>query len=162
VKIDKKSLRKAINQFDGMNIEEKKLLVDEIFKEQPNLLASVLVQSRLGNSMSDIDVLLKILIVVHLALKKSKVNIETISEELQEMELNRLVASIKFTEDLNDSLTKQSVSQYVAGHKEKLALAFAFNELVKSGIATAQAETTKYLVLAGLNIINCVSAAKIT
>ena len=161
MKINQKSLITAVKEFEAMTLKQKESIVDEIFVQQPNLLGSVLVQSHLGNRMEQIDVLLKILIVLHIALKAAKVKIELISEDLQDRELNRLVANIKFTEGLSQSLSSKSLKNYVDHHKEKHALAFAFNELVISGIAHAEEECTKYLMLAGLNIVSCISEAKI-
>lgn len=161
MKIDQKSLSSAIKEFDAMTNKQKESIADELFAQQPNLLASVIVQSRLGNQMHHVDVLLKILIVLHLALKIAKVKIEPISEEIQGIELNRLVTNIKFTEGLSPSLSSKKLKQYVDNHKEKYALAFVFNELVTSGIADSEVECTKYLMLAGLNIVSCISVAKI-
>lgn len=161
MKIDQKSLSSAIKEFDAMTNKQKESIADELFAQQPNLLASVIVQSRLGNQMHHVDVLLKILIVLHLALKIAKVKIELISEEIQAIELNRLVTDIKFTEGLSPSLSSKKLEQYVDNHKEKYALAFVFNELVTSGIADSEVECTKYLMLAGLNIVSCISVAKI-
>ena len=161
MKIDQKSLVSAIKEFEAMTLKQKESIADEIFAQQPNLLGSVLVQSRLGNTMEHVDVLLKILIVLHMALKIAKVKIELVSEDLQDRELNRLVANIKFTEGLSQSLSSKSLHNYVDNHKEKYALAFVFNELVTSGIAHSEVECTKYLMLAGLNIVSCISVSKI-
>ena len=70
-KVSKKNLADALRKVQFLNIKEKELICDEIYKEQPNLFGSVIVQQRLGNSLEDIDVLLEILIVLHLSLKEA-------------------------------------------------------------------------------------------
>ena len=160
MKIKEKSLANAIAQFEKMTLKEKEKVVDEIYEQQPNMLASILVQSRLGNSMEHIDELLKILIVLHMALKHSKIRIRMVSEDEQERELNRLVANMKFSEGLPDSLASKSVKKYIDGHSERYAFAFAYGVLSSSGIMFSKIENSKFLVLAGLNLVNCIASAK--
>lgn len=63
MKIKQKPLKKAINRASKMSLKDKETVVDEIYTQQPNLLASVLVQQQLGNALAHIDILLNILIV---------------------------------------------------------------------------------------------------
>ena len=57
-------LAQAVITVNGMGMNERVALADEIFRHQPNLLASVLVQQRMGASHPQIDVLLNLLFVV--------------------------------------------------------------------------------------------------
>ena len=144
-----------------MSLQEKETIVDEIFNKQPNLLASVLVQSQMGNSLEKIDILLNILIVAHIALKESGVKLKKITEELQETEMAKFVAVVNFSEGLSSASINSSINQYITSQREKYLLAYAFNEMNNSGICNLETENSKYLIMAGINIVNCISAAKL-
>ncbi len=92
-------LAHALKIVHAMDIKAKELICDELFVQQPNLLASVMVQNQMGNSMNDVDVLLNILIVLHLAMKEA-------------------------------------------------------------GFFKRKSETSKYLLMAGINLVSCITDAK--
>jgi len=142
-------------------MKEKESIFDQIFTEQPNLLASILVQQQMGNSMAQMEVLINILLVSHLALKESGIKIVKISESLQDKEMAKFVATIKFTEGLSVSSLESSLQQYVASQKEKELLAYALNEMTEAGFTRLENESSKYLILTGINMVNCISAAKL-
>lgn len=144
-----------------MTLEEKEAVVDEIFNEQPSLLASVLVQGQMGSSPEQINVLLNVLIVAHLSLKTSGVKIQQVTEDLQDKELAKFVAVVNFSEGLNDSSINDSIDQYVRSQREKYLLAYAFNEINNSVGCSSEIESFKYFLLAGINMVNCISAAKL-
>lgn len=160
MKIKEKALKNAISQFEKMTVKDKENVVDEIYAQQPNMLASILVQSQLGSSIEHIEVLLKILTVLHIALKDSKVQILLVTEDEQERELNRLAANIRFSEGLPNSILSKSIKSYVDKHSEKYAFAFAYDELASTGIMFSKTESSKFLVLSGLNLVNCIACAK--
>lgn len=161
MRIKKPVLEQSILKVKSMNLQEKEAVVDEIFNEQPNLLASVLVQSQKGNSLEQIDILLNILIVAHISLKESGVKLKKITEDLQENEMAKFVAIVKFSEGLNSASIISSISQYIASQREKYLLAYAFNEMNSSGICSLETKNSKYLMMAGINIVNCISVAKL-
>lgn len=150
----------ATEAYEKMTLTEQEVVIDRIYSTQPNLLASVLILQKLGNSMEHIGEILKILIVLHLALEFEKVEIVSVSEREQERELTRLVATIKFSEDLPNTLTSKSIQNYIENHKEKYALAFAYNVIATSGILALREENSKFLIMAGLNLVNCIANAK--
>lgn len=159
MRINQKSLKMAIEAYEKMNLKEQELVADRIYLSQPNLLASVLVLQRFGNSMEHIDEILKILIVLYLALEFEKVKIATVSEREQDRELTRLVATIKFSEDLSNTLTSNSIENYIENHKEKYAAEFAYDVMSASGILSLREENSKFLIMAGLNLVNCIASA---
>jgi hypothetical protein len=161
VRIKKPVLEQSILKVQSMNLQEKEAVVDEIFNEQPNLLASVLVQSQMGNSLDKIEILLNILIVAHISLKESGVKLKKITEDLQENEMARFVATVNFSEGLNAASINSAINQYITSQREKYLLAYAFNEMNNSGICSLETENSKYLIMAGINIVNCISAAKL-
>jgi hypothetical protein len=101
LKIKESALIQAIKRSNQMDLIESEKVVDEIYLEQPNLLASVLVQNQMGNKLEDVDVLLNILIVTFLALKYSNVKLEMITENIQEKEMAKFAGHFEFLEGLN-------------------------------------------------------------
>jgi hypothetical protein len=117
----------------------------------------------MGNSLKQMEVLINILLVSYVALKESGIKISKISkisEDLQDKEMARFVASVKFTEGLSPSSIEDSLQQYVSSQNEKILLAFALNEMLDSGFTHLENENSKYLIMAGINMVNCISAVK--
>ena len=144
---------------DRMSLSEKETVMDEIYVQQPNLLASILVQQKLGNTLEQMDVLLNLLLVIHLALKKSGVRLETISEDEQEQQLRRFIAKVNFTEGL-DAVSYEKALQQSIEHEEQLLFAYAHRVVMDAGFVYLQHENSKYLTMCALNLVNCVAAAK--
>ena len=159
-KVSEINLAHALQKVQSLNIKDKELICDKIYKDQPNLLASVLVQQQLGNSLQDIDVLLNILIVLHLALNDAEITISKVTEEEQEHQLRILKSSILFSDGLSDNLVKSSVNQYISNHKEPILLAYVIDTMQAAGFFEKKHENSKYLSQAGLNLIACIANAK--
>jgi len=70
----------AIRKVRGMSAKEKQALTDEIYLRQPHLLASCLVQSRLGIDPSAVEFLLNILLVCYQSMKESGLQWSVITE----------------------------------------------------------------------------------
>ncbi len=62
-------MAKAISSVYQMDIRQKEQVCDELYAEQPNMLASVLVHSRMGSPMDRIDRVLHVLLVAVQATK---------------------------------------------------------------------------------------------
>ena len=155
-----KNLTQALQKVQSLDIKGKELIFDEIYNEQPNLLASVLVQQRLGNSLQDVDVLLNILMVLHLSLKEAGITISKITEREQEHQQRLLKSTILFSEGLGDNLVKNSVDQYVSNHSEPILLAYVIGAMRDSGFFEKKEENSKYLTQAGLNLVACIANGK--
>ena len=153
-------LIRAIDKAQKLNIKDKELICDEIFIEQPNLLASVLAQQQMGNTLEEVDVLLNILIVLHLAVKESGKRILKISEEDQDHQLKVLSATMKFSEGMNSSLVDSSINQYVANHDERFLLAYVIGAIKDAKFLENNMESSKYLIMAGVNLVNCIANAQ--
>jgi len=145
-----------------MEMDERVAFADEIFLHQPNLLASVLVQQRMGASYPQIDVLLNLLFVVYQAMKISGQVWPMLSEQTQERCLQRLTARARFVEALNPELTKQAVEQQIKEHRECYLLAYVHGTLGEHGLLAVRTEAEKYLLLAALNLVDCVADPKVT
>lgn len=150
----------AINKSQKMDLMEKELVCDEIFIDQPNLLASVLVQQKMGNSLEDVDVLLNILIVLHLAIKESEQRISIITEDELEHQLKIFVSTVKFTEGMDGYFVDRSLSQYIAAHRECVLLAYVIGVMKDANYFENKNESSKFLIMSGINLVNCIANAK--
>jgi hypothetical protein len=72
-----------------MSLQQKESLADEIFAHQPNLLASVIAQQRLGVSYEKMDFLLEILLICYQAMKETGMRWALICEDNQEYQMTR-------------------------------------------------------------------------
>lgn len=159
-KIKQSALIKAIKQVNEMNLIASEKVLDEIYQEQPTLLASVLVQHQMGNKLEDVDVLLKILMVTFLTLKYSDVKLEMITEQQLERELARYAGHLNFLDGLDQTNINTAINQFADSKSEKLLLAYAIGTMIDAGFTKLKNESAKYLVMAGVNIVNCVCVAE--
>jgi hypothetical protein len=154
----------AIKKVRGMGMPQRIALAEEISKTQPNLLACCLVQTRLGLEAGDVDILLNILLVCYQAMKESGYQWPVISEEEQERHLKRHVGAVLFSEQMTDPIAAdQARGQYLSSHPEQPLLAYALNEanhwLVDVAQRGAEVESDKYLMMAAINLVNCIAYA---
>lgn len=93
---------------NGMGQDQKMRLADEIFAQQPNMLASILVLPRMGVGMVELQVPLHILFVTFQAMKRSGHTWPVVSEEVQDKCMQRLTARVRFNEGLPGELADQA------------------------------------------------------
>ena len=161
-KLSIKNVADSVAQVTQMNLKEKEKQFDIIHKEQPNLLASILVLHKMGRTYEEMDVLFHILLVAHLALKTSDTPIEMISEDLQEQQLARYIGHVKFMDGLSENDRDRALSDYMESHDEMPLMAYVIKQMKVAGFPYKQDEDSKQLMLCGMNIVNCIAAAKIT
>lgn len=164
--ISTEQLATAINKVRSMSLSQKASLIDEIFQQQPNLLASCLVQQRFGVSEHKVEFLLNILLVCFQAMKESGHEWPLITEDEQERQLVRHTGAVKFSEDLVDpTLADAARSQYVANHPEAPLLSFVVNEinvwLGELAAQRAEAESDTFIMMAAVNFVNCIASARV-
>lgn len=82
-----------------------------------------------------------------------------ISEDTQEACLQRLTGRVRFVEGLTTELLQQSIQQYIDQHGERYLLAFAYGHLHDNGLLAATTEAEKYLLLATVNLADCIACA---
>jgi hypothetical protein len=152
------TLAQAIRTVDQMDLRQKELLADEIYEQQPNLLASVLVHSRMGSPMDQIDRVLHVLLVAYEAVKIAGLQLMLITEDDQERNLGRWVGHVKFLEGLDDR-SRSTAVQHIGDHPEKYLLAYAYDQLLDAGIHHMDQENDKNLVLLVFNIATCIGEA---
>jgi len=155
-------LAAGITTAASMDIGEKERICDRIHAAQPNLLGSVLVQRSLGVSMPTIDVLLKIIIVLYLAIEESGQVLAIASETDQERELQRFTATVQFTEGLGSDALAQSMEQTIAYRRGKFLFAYVWDVLQRAGLTDLRNEASKYPILVAINLVNCIAAARRT
>jgi hypothetical protein len=82
------NLAAAIRKVRSMSLKEKEALAEEIHRRQPHMLASCLVQSRLGVEPAAVEFLLNILLVCYQSMKESGLQWPIITEDEQECEFH--------------------------------------------------------------------------
>lgn len=163
-RISVEQLATAISKVRSMGLAEKRALTQEIFSNQPNLLASCLVQQRFGLAEHAVEFLLSILLVCFQAMKESGHDWPLICEEEHERQLARLHDTIAFSYDLTEpSLATAARAQYVMSHPEAPLLAYVLREstlwLIELAERGTQSESDKLVMMAAINIVNCIAHA---
>jgi hypothetical protein len=152
----------ALRKVQSMDLARKLAVIDEIHLRQPNLLASCVVQSRLGAQEHTVEFLLNTLLVCHLAMNESGYEWPLITETEQEQQLGRTVATVLFSEDLTDPVAAEAArAQYVATHPEQPLLALVVSQctqwLHELARSNAEKESDKFVMMASINLVNCIA-----
>ncbi len=152
----------AVRKVRSMDLVQKTALIDEIYLKQPNLLASCVVQGRLGADEQTVEFLLHLLLTCYVAMQESGFEWPLIAETDQERELGRTAAAVLFSEQLTDpSVADTARSQYVATHPEQPLVALVIAEctqwLQDLARRKAEQENDKYVMLAAVNLVNCIA-----
>ena len=151
------ALAQAIRKVRAMDLKQKEQLADEVFRDQRNMLAATLVLKQFGVSLAKMDFVIDMLFICFQAMKESGLVWPMISEDLQERQMQRLVATVKFSEDLNASLKDESMRQYIDDHPEKVLLAYVQTETAGWLTGVVPEESDKYVMLATATFVNCIA-----
>lgn len=164
MKINAENINTAERKVGALDIKGKERLVDEIYRAQPNLLASVLALTKFGISYEKIDFAIDILLIAYQSMIESSGSWRVITENDQDRHFTRIQSRVKFTEDLNDSLAEQAIQQVIDDHPEPLLFAFAADRIRWwLGELREEEESDKYVLLCALNLVECIAhAAKST
>lgn len=149
----------AVHRVQAMTIHEREVLADEIHAVQPNLLYSVLVLQRFGATIEQLEVVLTLLLELHEAAKESGHRWPLIEEVVQERCLARLTARMRFVEGLGPEQTARAVTQALDAHPEPVLLAHVYDTLARCGVLGVRTQAEKYLILAALNLVECMAEA---
>lgn len=149
-------VRAAID-VNRMGPVQKVALADEIFLQQPNMLASILALPRMGVDMTQLEVPLHILLVTFQAMKLSGHVWPIVTEDIQEGCLQRLTARMRFNEGLPADLATNVVEQFYDEHAQRYLLAFVYGYLGDHDLLAVRTEAEKYLMLGALNLVECVA-----
>lgn len=155
--ITQAAMVQAAIDVNGMGQAQKVRLADEIFAHQPNMLASILALSRMGVGMVELEVPLHIFFVTYQAMKRSGHAWPLVTEAVQETCMQRLTARMRFNEGLPGNLADQVVQQFCDEHPERYLLAFTYGYLGDHDLLRVRTDAEKYLLLAALNLAECVA-----
>lgn len=147
----------AAIEVNGMSQAQKVHLADEIFAQQPNMLASILALPRMGVSVPQLEVPLHILLVTFQAMKRSGHTWPIVSEAVQDACMRRLTARARFNEGLPGDLATQVAQQFCDEHPERYLLAFVYGYLGDHDLLRVRTDAEKFLLLAALNLAECVA-----
>jgi hypothetical protein len=155
----------AIRKVRSMSLAEKEALADEIHRRQPYMLASCLVQSRLGVEPVAVEFLLNILLVCYQSMKQSGLQWPLITEDEQERQLQRWIGAVQFSEQALGSAADSAREQYISQHPEQPLLAFVVSEtnqwLHEISVRNAEAPSDKFVMMASMNLVNCIAAVPV-
>ena len=140
-----------------MSHDQKVRLADEIYAQQPNMLASILALTRMGVDMLQLEVALHILLVTFKAMKLSGHKWPLVTEDIQDGCLQRLTARARFNEGLPEELATKVVEQFHTEHAERYLLAFVYGYLGDHDLMAVRNDAEKYLMLGALNLVECVA-----
>jgi hypothetical protein len=147
----------AIKKVRAMDIGQKEKLADELFRQQPNMFGSVLVQQQMGVSLEKMEFSLEILFICFQCMKESKLIWPLISQDEQDKQLARYVATVKFGEDLSPTLQDRAMKQYLKSHPEQYLLAFVTVETKDWLSRIIPEDSDRYVMLAAINLVNCIA-----
>lgn len=148
---------RASTDIDRMSAQHKIELADKIHARQPNLLASILVLPRFRVSPLQLEVPIHVLMVTFLAMKRCGQDLPLITEDVQETCLQRLTATMKFTEGMPQILIDQMITEFCGNHREPYLLAFVYSYLGEHDLLSVRTDAEKFLLLAMFNLVECVA-----
>ena len=147
----------AIKKVRAMDIGQKEQLADELFRQQPNMFGSVLVQQQMGVSLEKMEFSLEILFICFQCMKESGLVWPLITEAEQDKQLARYVATVKFGEGLSPKLQDRGMKQYLESHPEQYLLAFVTAETNGWIGRIFSEDTDHHVMLAAINLVNCIA-----
>lgn len=150
-------LGEALRAFEAMDFSERSALVDVLHQRQPNLLASIVVLRSLGASDSQVEVALHVLMITWLAMQSSGSEWPVITEELQESCLAELVRHMESTAGSGDESALTVIGRFIDSHREPNLLAYVVKHLQDCGVIGLRTEAERFVVLAALNVAQCVA-----
>jgi hypothetical protein len=156
----------AIRKVSSLSLPQKEELAEEIHRHQPHLLASCIVQPKLGAHINDVEFLLNILLVCYQAMKESGLRWPMITENEQERQMQRWIGAVDFSEHaLSNGASNSARQQYVDQYPEQPLLAFVLNETNQWLSARSQrngaSESDKFVIMASMNLVNCIASAPV-
>jgi hypothetical protein len=160
------NLAAAIRKVRSMSLKEKEALAEEIHRRQPHMLASCLVQSRLGVEPAAVEFLLNILLVCYQSMKESGLEWPVITEDEQERQMQRWIGAVQFSEHAMGSAADGAREQYANQHPEQPLLAFVVSEtnqwLREIAQRDVEAESDKFVMMASMNLVNCIAGVPVS
>jgi hypothetical protein len=155
--ISSRHLVDAVLHVERMSFQGRETLAKQIHDEQPNLFFSVLVLQRYGATLSQIEVVLNLLLVFFEAMKCSGGLWPVIGDDVQERCLARISGRVRFIEGLTPRQQTEATFDSVRNHAEVHLLAYVFGKLQENKLLGIETEAQKMIVLAALNLVECIA-----
>ena len=160
-RISIEALTCAITEVAALDLTGRLALCDEIAATQPNLLAAILATTQLRPGAIAGDLLLTVLMVCYRSMSISGHRWALISEADQDRQLTRLTANVRFAAGIPGGLERLAEQAFVAEHPEPMLLAYVLKEVTtwlrRPEVRYAALEEDKFLILAALNIVQCIA-----
>jgi hypothetical protein len=156
-RISREALCRAIAKIQAQDLKQKEALADELFRDQPHMFGSFLVQHRLGVSPEKMEFLLDILFVCFQAMKESGLAWPLITEDEQGRQMARYMGIVKFGEDLSAPLRDLAMQKYIGDHPEKELLAHVTVATANWLKRIVPEETDRYVMMTAANLVNCIA-----
>ncbi len=117
-------------------------------------------------SRPPIEFLLNILLVCYQSMKESGLQWPVITKEEQERQMQRWIGAVQFSEHAAGSAADAAREQYASQHPEQPLLAFVLSEtnqwLGAISERNAEAESDKFVMMASMNLVNCIAGAPVS
>ncbi len=155
--ITQQVLVEAVLHLERLSFAARQQLADEIYAQQPNLLASIVVLQQYGATLEQMESVLNLLLVWYEAMQRSGRSWPLITEDDQDRCLQRICARARFTEGLSAQQQNKVVADFIAAHSEPQLLAYAYGKLGEYDWLRVNSELQKYLVLSTLNLVECIA-----
>jgi hypothetical protein len=112
---------------------------------------------RHGVDMLQLEVPIHVLLVAARAVKHCGQAVPTISEDVQETCLQRLAATMQFTEGVPPEFVEQMITKFCVDHPERYLLAFVYGHLGEHDLLRVRTDAEKFLILVVLNLVERVA-----
>jgi hypothetical protein len=163
-RINTENVAAAIRKVSSLSLPQ---FAEQTHRDQPHLLASCSVQPKLGANVNEVDFLLNILLVCYQAMKEWGLGWPMITEYDQQRQMQCWIGAVDFSEHArSNSASDGARQQYADQHPEQPLLAFVVNEtnqwLRGSPRRNGEAESDKFVIMASMNLVNCIASAPVT
>lgn len=161
-KISAQDVTSAVRKLQGMSPSEQAVLADEIFKRQPFLMDSCLLQHSLSVANDGLQHTTAMLLVCFQAMKESGFEWQLITEDQQERQLNRMTATVELSRKFADrNLSDGVTQQFLMSHPEQPLMAYVLAAsnfwLQQIAARGTESETDKDVLMACINFVNCIA-----
>lgn len=158
-RISRHVLAIALARVRAMDLTQKEQLGDELFRAQPHVFASFLVQQKLGVSPAKMDFLLEIVLTCFQAMKESGLSWPSLQRmNRKDRQMRRRAATVKFSDDLRRDLRDRALQQFIDTHPERNLLTFVQRQSAMWLKRVEPEESDKFVVMAALNLVSCIAS----
>ena len=160
-RISHSSLVQAIATVRAMDTDQKTQLADELFRTQPHMFATFLVQKRFGASLAKMDFLLDILFICFQAMKESGLAWPLVTEDELDRQMKKNVVHLDVRDDrpgliLAERYLQKHIEEH-AEHPEPELLAYVQGETANWLARIVPEDCDKYIAMAAATFVNCIA-----